>query len=124
MKVYGQSSTGVDTMIIVSEADPRIENLADRYNKTHRIRGFRIQIISSSKKEIAKKTKSKFASMYQDIESYEIYQQPYFIIKVGDFLTKLEAEKFHREIEMEFQGSFILPDEIEPYNQYTGKKDN
>jgi hypothetical protein len=103
-------------------SDPRIEALSDKYNKIHTIHGYRIQIISSSKKEIAKKAKSKFASMHQDIEAHEIYQQPFFIIKVGDFLTKLEAEKFHREIEEDFPGSFILPDVIEPYKQYTSEK--
>lgn len=118
-----QASLNSDTIIKITEADPRIEILADRYNKTHEIHGFRIQIISSAKKEMAKKTKSKFASMYQDIEAHEIYQQPFFIIKVGDFLTKLEAEKFHREIELEFPGSFIQPDIIEPYKQYTGEKE-
>ena len=57
--------------------------------------------------------------MHQEIEAHEIYQQPFFIIKVGDFLTKLEAEKFHREIEEDFPGSFILPDLIDPFKQYS-----
>lgn len=103
----------------IPPSDPRIEILSERYNRTHTIHGYRIQIISSSKKEIAKKAKSKFASMHQEIEAHEIYQQPFFIIKVGDFLTKLEAEKFHREIEEDFPGSFILPDLIDPFKQYS-----
>lgn len=103
------------------QADPRIEILSNRYNKTHEIRGYRIQIISSPKKDEAKKAKSQFASRYQQMDAHEIYQQPFFIIKVGDFLTKLEAEKYHREIEEFFPGSFIVPDVIEPYNQYVVK---
>ena len=102
--------------------DPRLEILLERYNKTHEIRGYRIQIISSSKKELARKAMSRFASLYQDIEAYEVYQQPFFIIKVGDFLTKLEAVKVLREIESEFPGSFVLPDKITPLKQYTKDK--
>lgn len=107
-----------DTVITIV-ADPRIDLLADRFNRTHEIKGYRIQIISSSRKEPAKKELSKFVANHQEIQAYEIYQQPFFIIKVGDFLTKLEAEKFHMEIEEEFPDSFILPDLITPLKQYT-----
>ena len=99
--------------------EDRIEVLVKRYNKTHEIRGYRIQIISSSKKDQAKRAKSKFASKYHFIQAHEIYQQPFIIIKVGDFLTKIEAEKFHREIKDDFPGSFVLPDVVDPYDQYS-----
>ncbi len=111
-----------DTVAVTSKNDKRIETLVKRYNKTHEIRGYRIQIISSSKKDHAKKAKSKFASRHQSIQAHEIYQQPFFIIKVGDFLTKIEAEKFHREIEDDFPSSFVLPDVVSPYKQYKYEK--
>ncbi len=114
-RIFGQTS---DSSISIT-ADPRIEELAERYNKTHEIRGYRIQIISSSRKEEARKVKSKFASRYTEIQAHEVYQQPFFIIKVGDFQTKLEAEKFHRQIEEEYPGSYVTPDIIQPFNQYT-----
>jgi hypothetical protein len=85
------------------------------------IYGYRVQIISSSKKEKAKKAKSVFVSKYQGYFAHEIYQQPFFIIKVGDFLTKIEAEKLHREIREEFPESFVLPDIVNPIEQYSGK---
>ena len=113
-----QAQNSSDTGVVVT-ADPRIEVLADRYNETHEIRGYRIQIVSSSRKEEARKMKSKFASRYPEIQAHEVYQQPFFIIKVGDFQTKLEAEKFHRQIEEEYPGSYVIPDAIKPFKQYT-----
>ena len=121
MAIYSQNEVGSDPDFSIKESDPRIAVLVERYNKTHEIRGYRIQIISSSKKDEAKKAKSRFASMHNQYHAHEFYQQPFFIIKVGDFLTKLEAEKFHREIREEYPGSFIVPDYIEPYDQYAGK---
>ena len=102
-------------------SDRRISILTDRYNRTHEIRGYRVQIESSSKKEEAKKAKSRFVSRYPGYNAHEIYQQPFFIIKVGDFLTRIEAEKLHRELADEFPGSFVLPDVVKPEKQY-GKK--
>ena len=106
---------------LVTLSDERISTLTERYNRSHEIHGYRVQIISSSKKEKAKKAKSLFVSRYQGYEAYQIYQQPFFIIKVGDFFTKIEAEKLHRKIRDEFLGSFVLPDIINPIEQYSDK---
>jgi hypothetical protein len=106
---------------LVTLSDSRITMLSDRYSRTHQVYGYRVQIISSSKKEKAKKAKSVFASKYQGYVAHEIYQQPFFIIKVGDFLSKIEAEKLHREIRDEFPESFVLPDIVIPIEQYSAK---
>lgn len=114
-----ESYTGENTKVTLS--DDRIDKLTERYNRSHEIHGYRVQIISSSKKDKAKKARSIFSSRYQGYKAYEIYQQPFFIIKVGDFFTKIEAEKLHREIRDEFLGSFVLPDVINPIEQYSDK---
>lgn len=106
----------------VTLSDHRIALLADRYNRSHEYHGYRVQIISSSRKEEARKTKSVFISKYPGFAAYEIYQQPFFIIKIGDFLTRLEAEKLHRDIQSDFPESFVLPDLISPLNQYSGNR--
>ena len=115
------SQVDSDDIMTMSETNQRIDILAHRYNKTHKLHGYRIQLMSSSKNEKAKKAKSRFASKYQLIQVHLIYQQPFFIIKAGDFLTKIEAEKFQRIIESDFPGSFVIPDIIYPYKQYTFK---
>jgi len=115
------SESGYSESELVSLSDSRITTLTERYNRSHEIYGYRVQIISSSKKEKAKKAKSIFASKYQGYIAHEIYQQPFFIIKVGDFLTKIEAEKLHREIRDEFPESFVLPDIVDPIKQYSEK---
>ena len=35
------------------------------------------------------------------------------------FLTKIEAEKLHREIRNDFPESFVLPDIVDPIEQYS-----
>ena len=107
--------------IILLETDPRVDVLVNRYNKVHKIRGYRIQIISSSKRDKSKKALSKFASIYSELIAHESYQQPFYTIKVGDFLTKLEAEKYHQIIKDQFPESFIIPDFVNPINQYTSR---
>ena len=56
--------------------------------------------------------KSKFISYYKTIDTYITYNAPNFFLKVGDFRTRLEAEKIKSEIEAEFPTSFVVKEKI------------
>ena len=94
--------------------DYRLDLLLERFNKTNQVKGFRIQVHSGIRKEEARKAKSKFLLDFPEVNSYETYQQPYFTVKVGNFLTKLEAKAFLNELRNHFPNSFIVPDNIVP----------
>lgn len=93
--------------------DSRINELLETYKSSFTVQGYRIQIYSDNKKQPARDEKAKFLSLYNNVKAHEIYQQPYFKIRVGDFRTKLEAYKFQKEIVSNFPNSFIVKDEIE-----------
>ena len=46
--------------------------------------------------------------------SYEEYQQPNFVINVGDFKTKLEAFELLKRIQAEFPYAFIVKSKVRP----------
>lgn len=96
--------------------DYKLDLLQERFNKTDKIRGFRVQIHSGLRKEEARKIKSKFLVEHPDVKCYESYQQPYFNVKAGDFLTKLDAQHFLNELRESFPNSFIVPETIQPKN--------
>lgn len=93
--------------------DSRINELLETYKSSFTVQGYRIQIYSDNKKQPARDEKAKFLSLYNNVKAHEIYQQPYFKIRVGDFRTKLEAFKFQKEIALNFPNCFIVKDEIE-----------
>jgi hypothetical protein len=115
--VFAQNDTTNDSIIkksnIAVSKDGRIDNLLETYKSSFTIQGYRIQIYSDNKKQPARDEKAKFLSLFSNVKAHEIYQQPYFKIRVGDFRTKLEAYKFQREIYENFPNSFIVKDEIE-----------
>ena len=76
------------------------------------IEGFRIQIHFGGEREKAKLVKTKFLQQYPEVPAYEIYQQPNFKVRVGDFRTRLEAQKFMNEISSSFPSAFIVADDI------------
>lgn len=100
----------------VYKQDERIDKLVQTHiqncEKKETISGYRVQIHFGGEREKAKEIKSKFLQQYPEISAYEIYHQPNFKIRVGDFRTRLEAQKFLKEIHTVFTSSFIVTDEI------------
>lgn len=92
--------------------DERISVL-DEYLKTHPIKhdGYRIQLVFGSR-EVVSSAKSRFVSSY-NLSAYEDYLPPNFRLRVGDFLTRFQAEKVLHEIKGRFPSAYIVRDKIE-----------
>ena len=98
--------------------DKRIEGvskkLAGGENKIKPIiHGYRIQIISSSDKSIVDAERGKFITIARGTKSYIIYSSPNYKLQVGNFRTKLDAQKFQNSIKEIFPSTLILHDNIE-----------
>lgn len=76
--------------------------------------GYRVKIHFGSDKAKAKEVQSKFSSKYTDIPTYEDYQQPNFVIMVGDYKTKLEAYEAMKKIKDDYPYAFIVKSKIRP----------
>ena len=79
--------------------------------------GYRIQIFSGPARSDAYQAQAKFQVKFPGIHSYMSYTVPNFKVKVGDFRTKLEADKFKQELQTSFSGLFIIPEKINIPNQ-------
>lgn len=98
--------------------DNRIDALVEKQGEVippsikPEIDGYRIQLVFDSNKDVVNQARSRFMAQYPDVDAYIIYNAPNFILKVGDFRTKMEAEKIKVLIESEFPTSFIVKEKI------------
>jgi hypothetical protein len=74
--------------------------------------GYRIKIHFGIDKEIADGVRTKFQKSFPDCLTYREYQQPNFVVLIGDYKSKLEAFKFLNEIKSEFPNAYIIKDKI------------
>lgn len=98
--------------------DARIDNLSKELGTatdgtTVKIRGYRLQIIASSKKVRIDEERAKFIANKTDISTYIDYVQPNYKLRVGDFKTKLEAQKLQHELKATFPSALVVNDFIE-----------
>ncbi len=115
------TTTGNDTVIVIKEGvvqyygDARINELMETKKKLNKrydgIKGYRIQLYSGDRKT-ANEFKADFLNAHEDIGAYIVYEQPYFKTRVGNFRTKIDAERALQKIAKEYPGSFILADFI------------
>ena len=76
------------------------------------ISGFRVQIFTGADRKEAYNTQAKFQEQYPDVRTYIIYNDPNFKVRVGDFRTRLDAEKMQDELKKSFTGMFIIQEKI------------
>jgi hypothetical protein len=77
--------------------------------------GYRIQIFFDSgtnSGERARKAKEEFELLFPDIPGYITWKTPNYRVRVGDFRTRLEADRALVDIEEEYPNAWVIKDEI------------
>jgi glutamine cyclotransferase len=77
-------------------------------------KGFRIQVISTSKRDEATFTQADLQLKYPNEKLYLSFQSPNYKVRIGNFLKRDEAEKFKLELNKIFpNGVYIIEDAVE-----------
>ena len=106
------NSSSIQTSIKVRALQEKKEEFHKRTNGESE--GYRVKIHFSADKSKAREVQAKFLSKYADVPAYEDYQQPNFVINVGDFKTKLEAYALLKKIKEDYPYAFIVKSKIRP----------
>ena len=108
---------------VVVIKDPQIDSLISKRLALSRasasgnsvtILGFRVQIFSGLGRDEAYAEQTRFKLLHPNITSYVSYTQPNYRVRVGDFRTKLEAQKFMNELKKKYTSMFIFAERINP----------
>lgn len=99
------------------DTEAKVKQLIEKKAEYHRLTdgeqdGYRIKIHFGVERDKAKAIRSKFATSFENYPTYEEYQQPNWVVLVGDYKTKLEAFEVMKKIQSEFPNSFIVKGRI------------
>ncbi len=75
--------------------------------------GYRVQIYNGRKAELLKR-KAQFLSTFPDAQAYTVYDAPEYKLQIGDFRTRLEAEKFLKTVVKNYGSGFVVRSMIKP----------
>ena len=96
------SQVNVESERIQINVDSRIAQFIKIEKRIDQIQGFRLQICFDSNKDVVDAARDKFLKLYPLTDTYVSFENPHFNLKVGDFRSRLEAEKVKRELFGEF----------------------
>jgi hypothetical protein len=102
----------VDTVLQQYEA-LRLKIMENPDNKA--IPGYRIQIFFDSginSSDRAKQARDEFLLRFPDTQAYVSWKAPNYRVRVGDFRTRLEAEKVLQTIINDYPNAWVIKDEI------------
>ncbi|MFD0748683.1 SPOR domain-containing protein [Mucilaginibacter calamicampi] len=103
--------------------DARIDSLIAHRNGLKSVKGgggkfssqgYRIQIFSGANRKEAYNIQARFQAEYPGIRTYISYKTPDFKLHVGDFRTRLEAEKQVQDMKYRYTGLYITAAKINP----------
>ncbi len=114
--LFAQNIDKNSTVII---NDARIDSLLQlhiEYNRKYpTFQGYRVQILKVSGNdalETIEKSKTDFLEKHENTPVYLTFNEPYYRVRVGDFRTRLDAERFLKKIGKEYPGAWVIQDEI------------
>lgn len=100
-------------------ADQRLELLVEKHIQINlalqTMEGFRIQIFSDSginSKAKAQAFLDEFKAKFPGQGAYLSFKSPNYKVRIGDFRTKLDAQRFLIELTADYPNSFIIEDQI------------
>jgi hypothetical protein len=93
--------------------DAILDTIATRNKSVKFTNGFRIQIYVGNDRKAADDAKIYTYQKYPEIYPYLSYQQPIYKVKIGDFLNRMDAERYHADIKELYPSALILPDRVE-----------
>jgi hypothetical protein len=102
----------VDSVLMHYEA-LRMKIMENPDNKA--IPGYRIQIFFDSgtnSSDRARQSRDEFQFKFPDTPAYVSWKAPNYRVRVGDFRTRLEAEKVLQSIIIDYPNAWVIKDEI------------
>src|SRR4030095_10563605 len=109
------TKSNADSSVVITQ-DARLDDLMKRQKNSNLLKltmpGYRIQIYFGGVRQKASEVKLAFTDKHSEVASYITYQQHKFKVRVGDFRTRLEAQKFLKDLEGEYSQMFIVQDEV------------
>ncbi len=100
--------------------DDRVNELIDKHIHANTafsgLTGYRIQIFfdsGSNARNKANNERRRFMTLFPHTIAYVSFDAPNFKVRVGNFRTRLEAEKMLRDIQKHFQMAYVVPSKIE-----------
>mgnify|MGYP006290655951 FL=1 len=110
---------------VIVHNDPLFDTLMYQFDSVQRMKaanpdnmgidGYRVQIFFDSgtySGDRAREVKEEFEENFEGIRAYVTWKAPNYRVRVGDFRSRLDAEKFLNDLTKDYPNAWVIKDEI------------
>jgi hypothetical protein len=109
--LYGQVPASANIRFF---AAPEVDRIMQGYTSTNRstttVRGWRLQILSTSDRERMEQTRNTFRMQFPYIPVSYVHNRPYYLLRVGAFTDQRDAIRIQYLIRPFFPSTYLVQD--------------
>ena len=102
-----------EALHINKRLDLLLETMADRNRSIRYAPGYRIQVYVGNERQQAEAAKLLIYQNFPELNPYLTYKQPTYRLKVGDFMRRMDAERYHSQIRQLVASAVLQPDKVD-----------
>ncbi len=102
-----------EPMHINKKLDAILDTISIRNHAIRYAQGYRIQIYVGNERTEVDRLKRFTYQNFPELNPYTTYRAPTYRLKVGDFMRRMDAERYLAQLRQQFSSATLLPDRIE-----------
>ena len=110
------STSGLAAQSIVVQPDPEVTRILDAFVTVNdaetKMPGWRVQILATTDRQRLESVQASFKLNYPSVPVDWEHTKPYYKLRAGAFQTKQEAERLKYELSKQFDGVYLVQDEV------------
>ena len=93
--------------------DAILDTIAVQNRRVRYAPGYRVQVYVGNERAAADAAKLQLYQQFPELSAYMSYQQPTYRLKVGDFMRKMDAERYYTKLRSLFTSAQLQPDKVD-----------
>ncbi|WP_375443792.1 SPOR domain-containing protein [uncultured Fibrella sp.] len=93
--------------------DAILDTIAVQNRRVRYAPGYRVQVYVGNERAAADAAKLQLYQLFPELSAYMSYQQPTYRLKVGDFMRKMDAERYFSKLRTVFASAQLQPDKVD-----------
>jgi hypothetical protein len=106
-------ATSAEVMHINKRLDAVLDTIATQNRRVRYAPGYRVQVYVGNERAAADNAKLQLYQQFPELSAYISYQQPTYRLKVGDFMRRMDAERYFSKLKTVFAGAQMQPDKVD-----------
>jgi len=98
---------------INKQLDAVLDTIALKNRSIRYAQGYRIQVYVGDERGAAEQAKRTTYQSFPELNPYLSYRQPTYRLKVGDFMRRMDAERYLSLLRQQFTSAILVPDKID-----------